>query len=348
MEINYFRSSSYTKWDFCPHCYFAEYVLGIRPPSNLKAELGTIVHKILEILANISLAKIAGDKIFKDEDIGGINVSTYDVNKLTRQVYDYYKKNSIHHYIPSNSIFCKDSVKKVLDFNNGQFDPRKLKVIKAEQKFDFEIEKPWATLTGDEDGSGKFLSIKGTIDLITQPSYNMLEIIDWKTGKRLDWATGKEKDYEYLKTDSQLCMYHYAAHHLYPDVENIMITIYFINDGGPFSIPFSKNDLPRTEQILQRRFETIKRCQQPILNKSWKCSKLCHFGKTSFDKPYIEFRKNQTQDVGEPMTKCEQLSFEIRTKGIEKTIQTYKTKGFDIGAYVDPGAVSGTDGHSGV
>ena len=61
--------------------------------------------------------------------------------------------------------------------------------------------KPWSkysyeTKDGPLQGN---LAIKGTIDLITQPSENTLEIVDWKTGRRLDWATGQEKTQEKLR-----------------------------------------------------------------------------------------------------------------------------------------------------
>ena len=41
----------------CEQQYFLEYVLGYRSPSNKKADKGTIVHKVLEILAGIKLSQ---------------------------------------------------------------------------------------------------------------------------------------------------------------------------------------------------------------------------------------------------------------------------------------------------
>ena len=55
MIITYLRSSSYGCHDMCPMKYFLEYNLGWRGPSNIKAEKGTVVHKVLEILAIIKL-----------------------------------------------------------------------------------------------------------------------------------------------------------------------------------------------------------------------------------------------------------------------------------------------------
>ena len=75
------------------------------------------------------------------------------------------------------------------------FDPRNRNILCPEQQFDIVIDKPWAEYeykTTKETIKGQ-LAIKGTIDLITQINDDTLEIIDWKTGRRLDWATGEEK-----------------------------------------------------------------------------------------------------------------------------------------------------------
>ena len=53
MIITYLRSSSYGTHSMCPQQYMMEYILGIRSPSNQKADKGTIVHKVMEILAYI-------------------------------------------------------------------------------------------------------------------------------------------------------------------------------------------------------------------------------------------------------------------------------------------------------
>jgi RecB family exonuclease len=127
------------------------------------------------------------------------------------------------------------------------------------------------------------LALKGTIDLITRVDDNTLEVIDWKTGKRLDWATGQEKTQAKLQNDPQLMIYHYAISKLFPQYDHIIITIYFINDGGPFSILFDKKDLIRTEEMLRQKFEQIKKIKKPRLHKTWMCSKLCHFGKSTFE-----------------------------------------------------------------
>lgn len=345
MIITYFRSSSFNTHSHCEMQYFGEYVLGWRGPSNKKADKGTIVHKVLEILAIIKFAKQQKENSIVDDILGEISVKKYSLEKICNQVYDYYSKASTHHeWFDKDRTDCYNWVMKTIEFNNGMFDPRNRTIVCPEQKFDFEIDKPWAKYSFDTPNgklSGK-LAMKGTIDLITKVDDDFYEIIDWKTGRRINWSTGKEKTQEVLEKDPQLRIYHYAAQHLYPDIENIMITINFVNDGGPFSICFSKKDLKETELMLKEKFEKIKATTQPRLNKTWMCNKLCHFGKTTFEgthvHPIVEYRDNQLVAKDQTMTKCEQIKHDIAIKGMDVVVEEYTMPNFSVGHYKAPGS----------
>ena len=121
-----------------------------------------------------------------------------------------------------------------------------------------------------------------------------------------------------------------------------MVSINFINDGGPFTICYSKDDLASTEEMLRKKFETIKSTQIPELNKSWKCTKLCHFGKTTFENsamlPIIEYRDGQVTPKDNFMTKCEQIKHDISVKGMDNVIDEYTPPGYTIGKYKAPGS----------
>ena len=234
---------------------------------------------------------------------------------------------------------------KALDYNDGMFDPRNREIVSSEQHFDIEIKKDWAAYnykTKDGNITGN-LAIKGTIDLMTKVNDNTIEIIDWKTGRRLDWATGEEKTLSKLHRDAQLMIYFYATHHLYPDIEHIIISINFINDGGAYTICYDKTDLFKTEMMLKQKFETIKQSQLPALNKTWKCNKLCHFGKTTFENSHIaaltEYRDNQIIPKNSVMTKCEQVKHDIDIKGIDVVVDEYTSPGYTVSAYKAPGSI---------
>jgi hypothetical protein len=283
--------------------------------------------------------------VIKDDICGDVDIYKFDVHTITEQVYNYYVQHKNQNWTPKDFTDCKNWVMKVIDFNDGAFNPLKMNIVSPEQQFDIPINEPWATYDYVIDGKHLTgcLALKGTIDLICEPSPGIYEIVDWKTGRRLNWANGEEKTHEKLRKDPQLMMYYMAAHSLYPNVDQIMVTINFINDGGPFSMCYTKDDLPETLEMLKKKFDVIRACKVPQLNKSWKCNKFCWQGLTTFEgtpiKPIQEFRSGQTCRKGQIMTKCEQLKFEIERKGMDKTIKEYTSAGHEIGFYQNPGEI---------
>lgn len=329
----------------CEQQYLFDYVLGYRSPSNKKADKGTIVHKVLEILAFIKYHTQEGNRTFVDDIVGEVDVQNYNLDGIIDSVYTHYTSAFTHHeWKPIDFKDCSKWTYKAINYENGMFDPRNRNILYPEQQFDITIDKPWAKFKYDtKDGpiEGQ-LSIKGTIDLITKPNENTAEIIDWKTGRRLNWATGEEKTQEKLEIDPQLMIYYYAVNKLYPEIDHCIVTIYFINDGGPFSMTFDKKDLYKTEQLLKDKFKKIQSTLKPRLSKTWKCTKLCHYGKTTFEGtdilPIIEYRDGQTCNIGSPMTKCEQVAHDISVKGLKETVDEYTVPGYNVGHYKAPGS----------
>ncbi len=323
MDITFFRSSSFGQWDFCPQSYFFNYILG-REGKLYKATVkGTIVHKVLEIIAKIKQADQLDNKTIKDDIIGTKVIHRYEVGEIIGEIYNFYiKKYNYHEW---GSVDLKDCIKWVQTvLDDKQFSPLNRNIIQPELSFNFEIQQPWAVYDND-----KFLRLKGTIDLVTQISPKVYEVIDWKTGQRKNWNTGEKKDQNYFlsKEDFQLRLYHYAIHKTYPFLDQVIMTIYYNRDGGPFTVNFSKEDFQRTEDIIEERFNEIKNTDIPILNKSWKCHRLCNFGKNSFKNPLFNSRYKRE------MTQCEQVEFELKSNGINQTIEEYRTKGFRVSEY---------------
>lgn len=346
MIITYFRSSSYNTHNMCEQQYFFEYVLGWRSPSGFKAVKGTIMHKVLEILAIIKKAQQDNLQYVNDDEIlGQIDINHYSLDSMIEKIYKHYSEANSHHVWSSKDYAeCKKWVYKAIEFNNGMFDPRNCNILQPEQRFDILIEKPWAKYEYNIDGKklSGYLGLKGTIDLITVVDDKTVEVVDYKSGRRLDWATGEEKTQEKLQKDSQLRIYHYAVKKLYPYIDTVIFTIYFVNDGGPFSMVFHDSDLVETEDMLRRKFEVIKSTRRPRLNKTWMCNKLCHFGKTTFAntniEPIEEYRDNQTCQKGSTMTKCEQVKHDLELYGIDATMGMYQHPNHVVGHYQAPGA----------
>ena len=347
MIITYLRSSSYNTHSLCEMQYFCEYVLGIKSPSGKKADLGTNTHKVMEILAGIKLSVQNNEKFYIDDILGQIEVDNYNLEDITNRVFEHYKLLFKHHLWTDKDLkICHQNVNTMVSSHNGLFDPRNRNIVSSEGHFDIIIDKPWANYSYEINGeavTGK-LGIKGTIDLIAKANDETLEIIDLKTGRRLDWATGEEKTLSKLHDDAQLRIYHYAVHNMYPQYNYIIVTINFINDGGPFSVLFSKEDLIKTEEMLRKKFEAIKKCKKPKLNRTWKCTKLCYFGKNTFEnhptiQPLIEYRDGQICKKGEYMTMCEQIKHEIELNGIKNVVDNYTAEGYSIGKYKPPGVL---------
>jgi CRISPR/Cas system-associated exonuclease Cas4 (RecB family) len=330
----------------CEMQYMLEYVLGWKSPSGFAADKGTIVHKIMEILACIKHAEQKKEKFVDDDIVGKLDIKNYNLDDIIKKVFVYYSTMSpLHKWTEKELKLCSDWTYKALQDNNGTFDPRVREIIQPEQHFDIVIDKPWShykyeTPEGVLEGQ---LAIKGTIDLITKVNDNTLELIDYKTGKRLDWATGEEKTLAKLYKDPQLKIYHYAISKLFPEYDHIIASINYINDGGTYSVCFDKSDLADTEDMIRAKFEKIKNTNKPRLNKSWKCTKLCHFGKSTFENtsllPILEYRDGQVCKPGQVMTKCEQVKHEIDLIGMKGVVDSMTCPGYTIGKYKAPGAI---------
>lgn len=317
MITSYLRSSSYNAFDFCQHKTFLNYVLGLEENANKKAELGNCLHKVAECLA-------LGKKLHQETgQVGGFNIgdeyigefipdNIYDnkiISKLSKLAYTYYSSISPNDWTDKDLITIIEWATKVIAYLDGAFDPRNKKIIDVEKYFDFEIQEEWAKYEynlGDRVISGN-LSMKGTIDLITQVDDDHYEVLDYKSGRRLDWATGKEKTYESLKKDSQLLLYLYACRQIYPDVPFFTFTIYYVNDGGPFTLCFDDKDVTKAENLIRTRFEQMKNTQYPkLLNetpekraKDFKCKSLCHFYKNNYpgtDMSICEFFQKKVKE----------------------------------------------------
>lgn len=345
MLVTYVRSSSYNNYDFCEMQYFLTYVLGWQSDSGKKADMGTMAHKVMEILA--ALKKFQQDNPRKkyleieDDKCGKIRVNKDEfytkefVDEVTKLAIDEYAEGSKHKFYKGDREDVRKTVETFLTHSDGLFDPRNRNIYHPEAHFDVPIDEEWAKYEYEINGEtvkGQ-LAIKGTIDLTTLVNDDTIEVIDWKTGRRMDWATGEVKDYKKLENDAQLLLYFYAISKIYPQYNNKIMSIFFYKDAEgevdpkPFSICFSKEDEKRFLEKLKTRFKEIQQNEKPKpldpTRTNFKCKYLCHFCKNSFP--------------GQEENMCIITEKHLNKYGMSETVKKLTRPGFNIGFYEAPG-----------
>jgi hypothetical protein len=281
LELRYLRSSSANTFKDCEFQYFLEYVLGIQSPSGKKAVLGTICHLVLEIMAKHKRNGRAPDKYC-------------DPEYLLRICWDRITKEETHIQFDEKKDyrFCEKTLEKAIV---SKYNPLKLKIMDPERQFVLPLEDPRFTTTYhdllNKTKETIQIEIRGTIDLVCHKNADTLHIVDYKTGKRKCWITGEEKDDSFIQDkDVQARIYALAASRLYPKYKKIIVTIYYINDGGAVSGTFTKKDHAETYNILKDIIDEIKSNQFPSRIKeerpkdTWKCKYVCPFGERESNK----------------------------------------------------------------
>jgi len=327
-------------YKFCEMQYFMTYVLGYRTDSGKKAELGTIVHKVMEVIS--FLKKFEQDNPKRktlectDEVTGKIRIKAEELytddflRTLEDLCFESYTKDSKHKWTKGDRKEVTKLVNVVME--HGVFDPRKRDILYPEPHFDMAIEEPWAKYDF-VDAQGNHLegqlAIKGTIDLVTKVDDDTIEVVDWKTGQRKDWVTGEVKDYDKLQNDPQLLLYHYAISKMFPDYKNVIMTIYFIrpDQGGPFTLFFEDEDRDRFLGILKDRYKDIVKNDNPKpLSRDrshWKCTRICHYCKNDWE--------------GTNTNMCQYVGDYLDEHGMDKTVVDLTAPGHSIGYYEAPG-----------
>jgi len=356
IPIVYFRSSSLNTWKFCQMQYLFEYVLGYTGLSNKKADKGTIVHKVMEILAECKVRHqnnpellVYDNDLVPNVEIHRVLFEDEYIDKIIENVYNHYISVFTHHdWTPKDYKECNLWCWKAIEYRDRMFDPRLKNIVSPEVRFDFDIGEDWSKY--EIGGQEISLRAKGTIDQVSDLSDEhgiVYEICDWKTGRRVDWATGEEKTQSKLFYDAQLRFYHLAAKRLYPHVQTFIITIFFINDGGPYTVHFTDDDIEQTNNMLKNRFNQIINCEKPKMVREerpsdlWKCRKLCHAGMNTFEGthilPVIQDKYGKLSKRGEPMSMCEQVEHDIKKYGMDFVIKKYTHPDFTISNYKAPG-----------
>ncbi len=105
------------------------------------------------------------------------------------------------------------------------------------------------------------------------------------------------------------------------------MSIFYINDGGPYSLCFDESDNEYFLEKLRVRFSQIKNNTNPRLlspqQKHWKCTKLCDYAKNNWP--------------GTDVSMCRHVSQQVQSKGMDEATKECTREGFSIGYYDAPG-----------
>ena len=305
--------------------YYLDQVLKYRFPSKwLATDIGTASHHLLEVLALIKKAKQDGKTTIDDEVFGKEwkIPETLDINLLTEQSFDWHAAKFIQHDWNAKALKdMKKYIKNATEEYKGEYNPLNSNIIDIEKFYEIPLEYDWAV-----NQDGKYINARGIMDLVVSPEENVLEGRDYKTGQQKDWVTGKDKTYEDFYEDIQLRKYHWAAKQTYPDYDQYLITVIYLKGGGPFTICFSDDDIPKTLELIKKKVEKIKTTQIPRQNKTWKCQKFCDYSQKTFPDGmrFKEFREGQFNRPGETMCLCSQSEHLIKKHGIDYVTNNYK------------------------
>ena len=310
--------------------YAIEYNLCEHSVENKKACLGTICHKVYELLALRKFCSQTGQDLIEDDLLGSIGPEECELLSLLDRVFEVEINKGIHHFTKGDKKNVLTWLENVLQFNDGAYNPAKLIIVAPEKKFDIELKYDWAKYSFDLSGKHYegYARLRGTADLLIDTGIKgVYQLIDLKTGVRVDWtkADTPVKTSEYLLNDHQMMMYYFAMRHLYPDLDDLLMTLFYTKDGeiggfrgvpkrtisgGPMHINFSTDDLPKIENMLKDTFKKIIDIEIPKLNKTWACTSLCYFGKNPA-------RQDPNQTI------CEFYHKEINDKGLIKVIEEH-------------------------
>ena len=176
----YLRSSMLGTFQMCEMKGYLSYVLSFPDKQNKKATLGTVVHKVLELLGR---NKISDDnrKTFDDDEVGRISKSA-TIEDLVQKALAHYENKTGGLVTLDDFDICCEWVNTAITKYNGDMDPRNQNIKNVEEFFDIEIPHEWAKYSYEVNGDkieGR-LRIRGTVDVIIHEDGSLFRILDYK------------------------------------------------------------------------------------------------------------------------------------------------------------------------
>lgn len=254
MKIDYVRSSSINTYKWCEWKHYLEYVLGHESKPTQAAFLGSVVHKVLEILSRCSI----NERYYSSK--------YWNVDYLLKISFDHYAKKYPYVVNKTQPKQIRQLRKGVMKLLASPYSPIHKDTIASEQRFNINFPQ---------------VNIRGTIDRIDRFSDGILHIVDYKTGLRQEFGSleGVKKDSSVLNDDVQPRTYFLAASQLYPKIDSFLITFYYLTDGGPVTTFFHRTQVSEVLKEITDYYQDIRRNNHPVRTRDWRCKTLCPFGR---------------------------------------------------------------------
>jgi DNA helicase II / ATP-dependent DNA helicase PcrA len=237
--INYISYSQIQTFDTCPLHYKLRYILKIPTTPTPAQSFGISIHLIL--------------RDFYQNWINGEKINIKNVRKLFKA--DWISEG---YHSRAHELKALKSAQKILDiYLKNNFNKDNLP-LSLELPFMFNI---------------KGIKVGGRIDRIDSLGKDKISIIDYKTGNKLP-------NPKQLAEDMQLSFYALAATEVNEkplglDVENVNLSLHFLNDNQILAATRTKEQLTKTKKFILEKVEEISKSDFSC-NKSLNC-KNCEY-----------------------------------------------------------------------
>lgn len=305
LKLKSISPSRMKTYDMCPFKYWLTYCCpGIKLKSNWGASHGSLIHDILEHLANGQdidwMNRLFRGYAGQIEIIGRDDEPELMASPLKLAKADEYKNKKpmcdICPYKEGDKCgISKEPLDKLSGCPKYLFEQSVKMMEETISRYKNDI---WPKLLRDKNGSiigteyefnillkGSDVPMNGIMDLVIEEDKDTIHIIDYKTGS---WT----QDYQECQRDIQVQMYSLASRREFIDdvnnkgfkYKNVMLTFDYFTKT-PITLAFTALQDQKTEEYVKNKIKQIqntnwidrivKNNEEFTLKKNWKCRSIC-------------------------------------------------------------------------